>query len=172
MTYDMKPELKPGLCGTLKLLKLLTGSLKGLEEPGSVQATLHTPLYNVRLCRDDQIAACGVGSAGLSRRLRELQRSAGLKGCFQNYPFVMAQEVCSLVSFFTSYEFFKMKMTTYVRSHLDASGEKDIYAWTTAACGSGILLAAVGTPFENLLAWHVARRDQRQPRSSLAKEAS
>ncbi|CAK8993524.1 Hypothetical protein (Fragment) [Durusdinium trenchii] len=135
---------------------------------GSVQATLHTPLYNVRLGRDDQIAAMNIGGhRGLFKRLRELHVRAGLKGCFQNYPFVVAQEVCSLIGFFTSYEYFKQKTTTYVRHHVDDSGDRDLYAWAMAACGSGVFLAAVGTPFENLLTWHVARREKAKSKSVL-----
>ena len=133
-----------------------------------MQATLHTPLYNVRLGRDDQIAAMNIGGhRGLFKRLRELHVRAGLKGCFQNYPFVVAQEVCSLIGFFTSYEYFKQKTTTYVRHHVDDSGDRDLYAWAMAACGSGVFLAAVGTPFENLLTWHVARREKAKSKSCL-----
>lgn len=36
--------------------------------------------------------------------------------------------------------------------------ERQWLAWSLSACGSGYILVAIGTPFENLLAWHVARR--------------
>ena len=44
------------------------------------------------------------------------------------------------------------------------SSVQDVWGWTIAACGSGVVLSAVGTPFENLLAWHVAERSKAQPR--------
>ncbi|CAJ1327429.1 unnamed protein product, partial [Effrenium voratum] len=147
---------------------LLCEAASGLAA-GIVQGTLHTPLYNVRLCRDDQIAALAAQGSqkSLGQRLRDLHGRVGLRGCFQNYPFVLAQEACSLTTFFTSYEWLKLEATMLLRRHVDASGEKDPWAWAGAACGAGFILAAVGTPFENLLAWHVARRTQNQPQGVL-----
>ena len=49
-------------------------------------------------------------------------------------------------------------------SKLPGSLAQDVWGWTIAACGSGVVLSAVGTPFENLLAWHVAERSKAQPR--------
>ena len=43
---------------------------------------------------------------------------------------------------------------------------QDILGWSFAACCSGIVLSAVGTPFENILAWHVAHRQPSQPKGS------
>lgn len=103
---------------------------------GLMQATLHSPLYNVRLCRDDEIAA-NRDQKSLGQRLVELHARAGIRGCFQNYSFIMAQEVLALMSFFTSYEWLKLKTTTWLRHQVDDSGEKDVWAWTIAACGRG-----------------------------------
>eukprot|EP00435_Cladocopium_sp_Y103_P046829 s1915_g13.t1 len=102
---------------------------------------------------------CCEALAGASAGLMQ----ATLHRCFQNYSFIMAQEVLALMSFFTSYEWLKLKTTSWVR-HIDHSGEKDVWGWAIAACGSGVVLSAVGTPFENLLAWHVAERSKAQPR--------
>lgn len=154
---DSYPSLAP-----LAEMPLCCEALAGARA-GLMQATLHSPLYNVRLCRDDEIAA-NRDQKALGQRLVELHARAGIRGCFQNYSFIMAQEVLALMSFFTSYEWLKLKTTSWLRHQLDDSGEKDVWGWTIAACGSGVVLSAVGTPFENLLAWHVAERSKAQPR--------
>lgn len=136
---------------------------------GVVQATMHTPLYNMRLGREENIAAVQrLEHKGLSQSFRELYGRGGLPGCFRNYPFVLVQETCSLVTFFASYEWFKTNATILVHHHVDASGEKDIFAWASAASLSGVVMVAVGTPFENVLTWHVSRRGPSTPNSVFA----
>ncbi|CAE7545600.1 unnamed protein product, partial [Symbiodinium pilosum] len=133
---------------------------------GFVQATLHTPLYNIRLGREDHIAAVQKAEhKGLRQSLVELYCRGGVRACFLNYPFVLVQETCSLVTFFTSYEWFKTNAIVLLRRHVDSSGEKDAFAWVSGAILSGIMMVAVGTPFENVLTWHVARRKPTTPKS-------
>ena len=140
---------------------------------GVVQATMHTPLYNMRLGREENIAAVQrVEHKGLSQSFHELYGKGGLPGCFRNYPFVLVQETCSLVTFFTSYEWLKTKATILLHHHVDASGEKDIFAWAWAASLSGVVMVAVGTPFENVLTWHVSRRGPSTPNSGLVSAES
>ena len=135
---------------------------------GVVQATLHTPLYNMRLGREDHIAAVQrVEHKGLWQTFRELYGKGGLRACFQNYPFVLVQETCSLVTFFTSYEWFKTKASILLHEHVDASGEKDALAWASAACLSGVAMVGVSTPFENVLTWHISRRRPSTPNGAL-----
>eukprot|EP00434_Breviolum_minutum_P031080 symbB.v1.2.027491.t1/scaffold2823.1/size69429/3 len=146
---------------TLKEMPLGCEAISGASA-GIMQATLHSPLYNVRLCREEELVDSR-NHKTLGQRLRELHGRAGVKGCFQNYSFIMAQEVLALMSFFTSYEWLKLQTTSWYRQNY-SSGEKDILGWSFAACCSGIVLSAVGTPFENILAWHVAHRQPSQPK--------
>ena len=76
---------------------------------GAVQAGLCVPLYNVKLCREDQLKASR-SQKELLQSLRELYASKGWKGCYQNWRYVMAQEVVSLTSFFASYEWLKLRL--------------------------------------------------------------
>mmetsp|Transcript_103231 Transcript_103231/g.291498 ORF Transcript_103231/g.291498 Transcript_103231/m.291498 type:complete len:456 (-) Transcript_103231:88-1455(-) len=131
---------------------------------GLVQATLNTPLYNLRL---RTMRGKPSVQHGLTAGLRSLWSSKGTLGVFQNYRYVVAQECCSLAAFFLSYEWFKAHTARLVRAHLDPSGQRDVYAWAAAASASGVVLVAVGTPFENLLEWHIARRTGTTPVSVL-----
>eukprot|EP00931_Biecheleriopsis_adriatica_P049838 TRINITY_DN28832_c0_g1_i1.p1 TRINITY_DN28832_c0_g1~~TRINITY_DN28832_c0_g1_i1.p1 ORF type:complete len:447 (-),score=111.59 TRINITY_DN28832_c0_g1_i1:22-1362(-) len=133
---------------------------------GIVQATLHTPLYNVRLARHTAVDKKRV-SKDLITEFKELYRHRGLLAFFRNYPFVIVQEVCSLSAFFVSYEWLKTETTIMLRHHVDATGDMDLCAWALAASGAGVVLVAVGSPFENLLMWHVSRRKEGAPQSVL-----
>lgn len=130
---------------------------------GVMQATLNTPLYNVKL-REQRMNKSGANpSRGLVVGLSGLWRKKGFLGAFQNYRYVLGQEACSLAAFFASYEFFKSHTTQVMRLHCDPSGKKDTLAWAGAASAAGVVLVAVGTPFENLLEWHVVRRSDTTP---------
>jgi len=133
---------------------------------GATQATLSTPLYNLRLGRL-RLQKSSLPRAGLLAGLRDLGQRQGISGLYRNYPYVLAQECCSLGAFFVSYEWVKIHATHLVREHVDASGKKDMYAWAAAASLAGLALFAVGTPFENLHEWHVTRRGESTPGSVL-----
>lgn len=77
---------------------------------GAVQGICCVPLYNVKLCREDQLKAQRSQQKELLRSLRELYKARGLSGCYQNWRYVMAQEVISLTSFFASYEWLKLRL--------------------------------------------------------------
>lgn len=129
---------------------------------GVMQATLSTPLYNVKLH-----APQGHIRTRLISDIRHLWARRGLGGLYQNYRLVLAQEVCSLAAFFVSYEWLKGHATRAVRT-FDASGDKDGLAWAAAASGAGIVLAATGTPFENVHEWHADRRGPLTPQRALS----
>ncbi|CAK0900688.1 unnamed protein product [Prorocentrum cordatum] len=69
----------------------------------------------------------------------------------------------SMSAFFASNEWLKTRATSATRAHIDPSGKKDMIAWAAAASAAGVVLAAVSTPLENVLVWHVARRTQESP---------
>lgn len=121
---------------------------------GSVQATLSAPLYNIKLRND---------AGTLFDNFRFLYRREGIRGLFRNYPFVAIQESLSLAAFFGSYACLRTQATYFLHRHVDSSGKADMCAWAVAASASGMVLVAVGTPFENLHRWHVARRDMETP---------
>lgn len=141
---------------------------------GLVQATLNTPLYNVKLRQGLQEGVATSSSArypprhGIVAGLRDLLRHGGIQSMYGNYPWVLAQEGCTLVAYFTSYEWFKIHATRAVRQSIDPSGKRDLCAWALAASAAGGVLAVVSTPFENLLDWHVGRRCDGAPKSVLA----
>lgn len=127
---------------------------------GGVQATLNAPLYNLRLGRLRLRKSTRLPAGGLFSGLRDLGQRHGLPGLFRNYPYILAQECCSLGAFFVSFEWVKVHATQVVRRHVDPSGKKDMYAWASAACLAGVALFAVGTPFENVHEWHATRSSE------------
>lgn len=122
---------------------------------GVVQGTLSTPLYNMRLGLQNVPKADR--PTGIIEGLIALRHRGGYTGLFQNYRFVLLQECCSLVGFFTSYGYLKQHCTNLTRKHVDPSGGKDICAWAVAASGAGVVLVGIGKPFENILTWHINR---------------
>lgn len=140
---------------------------------GFVQATLNTPLYNIKLRRVRGLREAAVKSEppppprGILASVVAMHGRVGLAGVYRSFPYVFTQESCSLAAFFTSYEWFKSLGTQVVREHIDPSGEKDMIAWAAAASAAGVILAAVGTPFENVLEWHVTRRSPGAPHGVL-----
>mmetsp|Transcript_120691 Transcript_120691/g.375776 ORF Transcript_120691/g.375776 Transcript_120691/m.375776 type:complete len:369 (-) Transcript_120691:64-1170(-) len=136
---------------------------------GAVQATLSAPLYNLRLGRLGMRKSTNLPKAGLFAGLRELGQRQGLAGLFRNYPYILAQECCSLGAFFVSFEWVKIHATAAVRTHVDPSGKKDMYAWASAACVAGMALSAVGTPFENVHEWHATRSGGAVPPGSVLR---
>jgi len=126
---------------------------------GVVQGSLHAPLYNLKLRhlrkQDPQFRQPG----GIIRGAYLFYQSRGFLVFYRNYPYIVSQEACTLAMFFGSYEFFKMHLSQVVREHIDPTGKKDMYVWAVSASAAGIVLAGLGTPFENVLEWHVARRD-------------
>jgi len=137
---------------------------------GIVQATLTAPLHNMKL-QGSRIQQDGVIVRKQPQRIRvglqSLYQHHGLSGMFRNYPYLLVQECCSLGAFFASYQFFKQHTTDTLRRHVDPSGRYDTCAWALAASGAGIVLAGVGTPFENLHEWHSARSSLSCPRAVL-----
>jgi len=131
---------------------------------GVIQATLNTPLYNIKL-RERQTPSSNHGSRTLVANLFDIFKTKGVFVAFQNYRYVVAQEACSLAAFFASYEYFKERATRFMRKEYDEQGKKDTLAWAIAASAAGVVLVAVGTPFENVLEWHVVRRTETTPKS-------
>ncbi|CAK0800266.1 unnamed protein product [Prorocentrum cordatum] len=139
---------------------------------GAVQGALSTPLYNAKLrAPGAPLAAPGGAHAGTdpSGRPRSFAaavaalRPGGVRGAFRNLPYVVGQEMFSMSAFFASNEWLKTRATSATRAHIDPSGKKDMIAWAAAASAAGVVLAAVSTPLENVLVWHVARRTQESP---------
>lgn len=145
--------------GAAKLFacEIVSGAAAGL-----VQASLNTPLYNIKNTPGKTRAV--TKRDGLVAGLRYLGRTQGLACLFRTYPYIVAQECVSLSAFFTSYEYFKLHSVHLVRQY-DSSEDKDAIAWTLSATGAGVVLAAIGTPYENVLAWHVKNRKRHSPSS-------
>eukprot|EP00927_Polykrikos_kofoidii_P062957 TRINITY_DN5776_c0_g1_i1.p1 TRINITY_DN5776_c0_g1~~TRINITY_DN5776_c0_g1_i1.p1 ORF type:complete len:377 (-),score=38.35 TRINITY_DN5776_c0_g1_i1:84-1214(-) len=143
---------------------------------GIVQASLNTPLYNLKLGRSKRvlgelppkraISLAAESRLGILAGLQALQHQKGFLAIYQNYPYVVLQEGCSLAAYFTSYEFMKFHMTKALRTHVDPTGQKDLIAWAAAASAAGIVLHSVGTPFENVLEWHISRRGAATPKNA------
>jgi len=98
--------------------------------------------------------------------LKDLARHGSL---FRSYPYILAQECCSLGAFFVSYEWVKDQTIGIVREHVDPSGDNDMLAWASAASAAGMVLVAVGIPFENVLEWHAARRGRKEVPHSVVR---
>eukprot|EP01061_Rhynchopus_euleeides_P015248 TRINITY_DN26091_c0_g1_i1.p2 TRINITY_DN26091_c0_g1~~TRINITY_DN26091_c0_g1_i1.p2 ORF type:complete len:467 (+),score=166.90 TRINITY_DN26091_c0_g1_i1:109-1509(+) len=107
---------------------------------GLLQATMNTPVYNIKRKMPGKTISLGA---------KEIFISHGMRGLFADMPLMCVQETLGLAVFFSSYELMKKALQEKV------SHEQRIVSWVVAGMAAGMMLTAVTHPFDNLHEWHV-----------------